>query len=433
MTPAILIGLLIFGIISMTLAGCAHQVIHEMQWHDLEEYCERKRSDVFGKVLDLKDQLALGTLMAQMVAIGIAISSLIFLLLDNRIAANLEFGSLAAIMATSVFSLVVFCSWIPWAVAQVAPTPFLFHTWRLWWVISAVAWPLVVGARFVSKFFSRASGLPFEEDDEEEAIEDEILSIVSEGEHDGHIEKDTADMIEGVMELDDNEVRRIMTPRSRVDSLDINTDWEDMLTYVVESGRTRIPVYEEKFDNVVGILYAKDLLRESLRSEGKRRSLKKLLRTPLVAPESKLLDEMLQEFLSQRSHMAIVKDEYGAFSGVITIEDILEEIVGEIVDETDDEEIEEIRMIDKTTAEVVGTTQIDRLNEKLGLQLPEDDEFATVSGLLVHKLNEIPRRGREYKFDNVEFKVEQSNRRFVEVVTVRILSESEMNGNGHSE
>ena len=89
MTPAILIGLLIFGIISMTLAGCAHQVIHEMQWHDLEEYCERKRSDVFGKVLDLKDQLALGTLMAQMVAIGIAISSLIFLLLDNRIAANL--------------------------------------------------------------------------------------------------------------------------------------------------------------------------------------------------------------------------------------------------------------------------------------------------------------------------------------------------------
>ena len=352
------------------------------------------------------------------------------MLLDVRIAANLNFRSVVAIIATAVFALIVFCSWIPWAIAQVAATPFLFHTWRLWWVISAVAWPLVVGAKVVSAFFSRASGLPLEDDDEEEAIEDEILSIVSEGEHDGHIEKDTADMIEGVMELDDNEVRRIMTPRSRVDSLDINSDWEEMLKYVVESGRTRIPVFEETVDNVLGVLYAKDLLRESLKSEGKRKPLKKLLREPLVAPESKLLDEMLQEFLSQRSHLAIVKDEYGAFSGVITIEDILEEIVGEIVDETDDEEIEEIRMLNKTTAEVVGTTQIQRLNEKMGLQLPEDDEFATVSGLIVHELNEIPRRGREFIFDNVKFNVEQSNRRFVEVVTVTVLSEQELNGNG---
>ena len=115
---------------------------------------------------------------------------------------------------------------------------------------------------------------------------------------------------------------------------------------------------------------------------------------------------------------------------MITIEDILEEIVGEIVDETDHDKIEEIRMLNKSTAEVVGTTQIQRLNEKMGLQLPEDDEFATVSGLIVHELNEIPRRGREFIFDNVKFNVEQSNRRFVEVVTVTVLSEQERNGNG---
>ena len=115
---------------------------------------------------------------------------------------------------------------------------------------------------------------------------------------------------------------------------------------------------------------------------------------------------------------------------MITIEDILEEIVGEIVDETDHDEIEEIRMLNKSTAEVVGTTQIQRLNEKMGLQLPEDDEFATVSGLIVHELNEIPRRGREFIFDNVKFNVEQSNRRFVEVVTVTVLSEQERIGNG---
>ncbi len=417
----------------MTLSACAHQVINEIQWHDLEEYCERKRrKQMFGRILDLRDQMALGTLMFQMIATGIAITCSVLLFLDQRAAIDLDAGSAWAIIGTVVFGLILFCSWIPWAVAQVAATPFLYNTWRIWWVISGLAWPLIVGARVVSAFFFRASGLPMEEDDDEEAIEDEILSIVSEGEHDGHIEPDTADMIEGIMELDDSDVSRVMTPRSRVDSMDIDTGWDEMLHDVVKSGRTRIPVYQDNIDNIVGILYAKDILRESLRSESKRRPLRKLLRNPIIVPETTLLDEMLAKFQSQRVHMAIVQDEYGGVAGVVTIEDILEEIVGEIDDEMDDDDVEDIKMINASNAEVVGTTQIARLNEKMGLHLPEDDEFDTVSGLLMHELNEVPRPGREFVFDNVEFRVEQANRRFIERVHVTVLNEQPENGNSKS-
>ena len=255
-----------------------------------------------------------------------------------------------------------------------------------------------------------------------------IRDRVAEAEHEGHIDEDTRDMIEGVMELDDNDVSQIMTPRSRVDALELETEWDEMLTYVVESGRTRIPVYEETIDNVVGVLYTKDLLRESLRSESKRRTLKKLIREPLEVPESTLLDEMLQQFLDMHVHMAIVKDEYGGVAGVVTIEDVLEEIVGEIVDEADPDEMDDIKKLSNTTAEVSGTTHLNRLNEAMGLTLPEDQEFDTVSGLIMKELNEIPRSGRDLVVDNVLFHVEQANRRCVELVRIEILPES--NGNG---
>ena len=333
-----------------------------------------------------------------------------------------------------VLGLVFFGSLVPWAVSQVSATRFLYNTWRIWWLVSGIAYPFIVGANFVENTLFRASGISDEEQEEleEEAAEDEIMSIVAEAEHEGHIDEDTRDMIEGVMELDDVDVGQVMTPRSRVDALHIDTDWDKMLTYVVESGRTRIPVYEEKVDQVVGILYAKDLLRESLRSDSKRRPLKKLIRAPMEVPDSTLLDEMLQRFLDQHVHMAIVKDEYGGVAGVVTIEDVLEEIVGEIVDEADIEEMDDIRKISSTQAEVTGTTHLNRLNEAMGLRLPEDEEFDTVSGLIMKQLNEIPRAGREVVYDNVSFKVEQSNRRTIELVHVEILPESQRNGNGFS-
>ena len=311
-------------------------------------------------------------------------------LLENSRIDELSIGSLTSIVALVAFGLIVSGSWFPRAVARIGSVQYLYRTWKWWWVVSALAWPLMIGGEFVSKIFARASGQSEEDEDEEEAFEDEILSMVSEAEHDGYLESEARDMIEGVMELDDNDVSSVMTPRSEVDAMELETNWDEMMTCVVKSGRTRIPIFDEKIDNVVGILYAKDLLRESLRSEKKRKPLSKLLREPLTVPETTLLDEMLNQFLHCRTHMAIVQDEYGGMAGVVTIEDVLEEIVGEIVDETDRERTREIEVLNPRQADVSGHVHINRLNEKLGIELPEDDQFDTISGLIMHQLNEIP-------------------------------------------
>ena len=243
-----------------TVSAIAHQVVREVSWHDLEEYCQLKRNDVFGQIFDSRESISLGTLILLMIAVGIAVVSTCYLFFSGQNEVGpVEFWARTALVC---FGLVFFGGLVPWAVSQVSSTQFLYRTWRLWWIVSGIAFPFIVTANFVENTLFRASGISDEEQEEleEEAAEDEIMSIVAEAEHEGHIDEDTRDMIEGVMELDDCDVGQVMTPRSRVDALDIETDWDEMLTYVVESGRTRIPIYEDKFDQVVGILYAKDLL-----------------------------------------------------------------------------------------------------------------------------------------------------------------------------
>jgi CBS domain containing-hemolysin-like protein len=218
--------------------------------------------------------------------------------------------------------------------------------------VSIAFWPLLFCGRLVGTIFERASGTEEENEDEEDAFEEEILSILSEAENDGVVEAERADMIEGVMDLDDHDLTKVMTPRSRIDALDVSSSWEEMLRFAVDSGRTRIPVFEEKIDNILGILFVKDLLKESLRNEKKRRSLRKLLRAPILAPDTTKLDEMLKTFLAGRMHMAVVTDEYGGLAGVVTIEDVIEEIVGEIEDETDNSKPLPFKFIHKNEAEV---------------------------------------------------------------------------------
>lgn len=421
---AVLFWCMIGGVFLTTFSAIASLVLNEIAWHELEEYCkQKKQGKLFGRIFDLREQLTLGAGILQMISTAITAVSMAGWLLQSEKIEELSGWRMTSIIALVAFCLVVCGSWIPWAVARVGAVGFLYRTWRWWFVVSALAWPLMIGGQFVTAILARASGQDEEEEDDEEAFEDEILSMVSEGEHDGFLEADAREMIEGVMELDDNDVASVMTRRSQVDALEEGTDWEEMVRFVVKSGRTRIPVYKQKTDDIVGLLYAKDLLRESLRSESKRKPLRKLLRDPLFVPETTLLDEMLSKFLHVRTHMAIVQDEYGGLAGVITIEDILEEIVGEIVDETDKDMSEEITVLNPNQADVLGTVHIVRLNETLGVELPEDDQFDTVSGLIMHQLNEIPRSGRELTVGRVQFNIQEANRRQIKSVRITVLDE----------
>ncbi len=189
---------------------------------------------------------------------------------------------------------------------------------------------------------------------DEESIEEEIRTIVSEGHREGLLEEEAREMIEGVIELGDAAVSHIMTPRTEIHMVQINTPWEEVVESVIESGHTRTPVYDKNRDDIAGILYSKDLLPELAKSGEPVRTLTELLRKPLFVPETKPVDDLLKLFQKTRTHIAVVLDEYGGVSGLVTIEDVLEEIVGEIDDEYDQQSEIAIRKVGDDICEALG-------------------------------------------------------------------------------
>ncbi len=419
----------LIGLLVAAISATAVQVLHEFARHKLEEYCRRRgKLSWFSLIIDAREEFALGAQTLQMIAIAVCVTSGLTWFFTGRAATDITSLSLFGLIGLWSLALLAANCWVPWGVLRISAPSFLYRTWRLWWLTAQLLKPLMQGVEVVSMLFHRATGQQEIEEDEEEAFEDEIRSMVSEGESDGLLDADARDMIEGVIELDDSTVSKVMTPRSKVDALDANANWNEMLSFVVEVGRTRIPVYQHSFkrhEDILGILFAKDLLGEFAKPQNQRMSIRQLVRRPLVVPTSTLLDEMLQRFLDQRNHMAIVVDEYGAVAGVITIEDILEEIVGEIVDETDVVEPSEINRINDRIFEVDGTVSVADLNQEFGLNLPNGEDFETVSGLVMSTLGRIPKPGQALTIGDVQIDVQQASRRVIERVKVTLLEPHE--------
>ncbi len=260
-----------------------------------------------------------------------------------------------------------------------------------------------------------------EEPTEEEAFEDEIRAIVAEGQHDGFLEADAREMIEGVIELDDTDVADIMTSRSEMDAMPVDLSWDETLAFITKVGRTRIPAYDTNLDDIVGILYVKDLFVELRKPPEKRQELRAILRECWKVPLRQRLDELLKNFLQTRNHLAIVVDEYEGVAGLVTIEDVLEEIVGEIVDESDKEEPAEIPSLSENSAEVPGRAYLHELNEQLGCDLPEDMDFDTIGGFLMHQLGRVPKEGDSLSWNGLRFHVLRANRRRVKLVRIETL------------
>lgn len=193
---------------------------------------------------------------------------------------------------------------------------------------------------------------------------DELVELIRDSEQNDLIDPDTRDMLEGVMDISDQRVRDIMIPRSQIVTLKRNQTLDECLDVIIDSAHSRFPVISEDKDHIEGILMAKDLL-PFMRTDAPPFSIDKVLRQAVVVPESKRVDRMLKEFRSQRYHMAIVIDEFGGVSGLVTIEDILELIVGEIEDEYDEEEDVDIRSLSRHTYTVRALTQIEDFNEPL--------------------------------------------------------------------
>jgi CBS domain containing-hemolysin-like protein len=208
-------------------------------------------------------------------------------------------------------------------------------------------------------------------------------------------------MMKGIVELDELTVREVMIPRIDVDFLNCELTLDEFYQTINKNGYSRYPVYEDNYDNVIGVLYAKDLLKKGIRESF---NVKELMRKAYFVPESKHLDDLLRDFKKRKVHIAIAVDEYGGVAGIVCLEDILEVIVGEIQDEFDEDEEEEIRKVGENKYLVDARCSIEDFNEELHLNLNEDD-FETLGGFVFELFGRIPLNGEKVIFDNHVFKV----------------------------
>lgn len=227
------------------------------------------------------------------------------------------------------------------------------------------------------------------------------------------------DMIRGIIKLPVLNARDIMIPRVDVFAIDSETELKPLVKTMCKAGHSRVPVYKETIDNIVGILYVKDLLRLLIEHSRKKFQLKKILHEPYFVPETMRLDELLVEFKLRKLHIAVVVDEYGGFSGIVTLEDILEEIVGEINDEFDSIELPEIEKIGRNTYEIDSRMPVAEFNEQLGLSISQDG-FDTVGGYVFDLFGKIPEQGESVRDGNVLFTIKEINGTIINRITVTI-------------
>ncbi len=254
----------------------------------------------------------------------------------------------------------------------------------------------------------------------------ELLEILRDASKRFLVDSDALSMIEGVFQVADMHVRDIMIPRAQMVVVEADDPFEEMLATVIESGHSRFPMIGENKDEIMGVLLAKDLLRFSTANGDEYPEVRALAREAVFTPESKRLNVLLNEFRTNRNHMAIVVDEYGGIAGLITIEDVLEEIVGEIDDEHDTEEDANIRRNGEGIYTVRALTPIDEFNEWFGASF-SDDEYDTVGGLVMHQAGHMPRPGESVTVDDREFKVLSGDSRRIHLLQI---SESGKLGTG---
>jgi CBS domain containing-hemolysin-like protein len=304
--------------------------------------------------------------------------------------------------AFAAILLWVFTSVISAAVARYASAGLLAGTLPALRVLDITLRPLTVPAELVDEAVKRLVGANLVEDEAEE----DLLRSIEDTERQGGIDASSAQMMENVVEFSDTLVASIMTPRTEIEGLEYTDDLAAIRSFIHEEGHSRVPVYEESLDHVVGVLYVKDLVRW-IGADARDFKLRPLLRQPIRVPETKRVSDLLREFQRGKVHMAIVVDEYGGTAGLVTIEDVLEEIVGEIRDEHDTPEAgdQPLRETAGGMVEAEGRCPIADVNARLELRLPEDEGFDTIAGFVLSVLGRVPETGATFESHGVRVRV----------------------------
>jgi putative hemolysin len=336
-------------------------------------------------------------------------------------------GGTALVVVTIILALftIIFAELIPKSIALASPERFALFLARPIDLIARALGPLVTVMSGITRWVTRSIGVDM---NQEAAISaDELRLIVERGGEQGVLEAEEEQMINAVIELGDRRVHEVMVPRVAIAAVESDATLEEAIDLVVEVGHSRIPVYHDTIDEIVGILYAKDLLPYLKNDAGPRPPLRKLLRPPVLVPESMTVDDLLHEFQRRKVHIAVGLDEFGGTAGLVSIEDLLEEIVGEIQDEYDVEEPMVVRLSDHE-ARVDGRADVDEILElfDLDLKLEDAEEYDTVGGLVYHRIGGVPAPGDSVDVDGLRLTVESTDgRRVGKVLVTRQLKGDE--------
>lgn len=332
-----------------------------------------------------------------------------------------EQASIVVITVILSYFTLVFGELVPKRIALQNAEKIAMATVGIVSVISTIFKPFVLFLSFSTNLFARLVGIHSETLEEDVSLE-EIRSIIEVGREKGVINETERDMLDGIFEFDNRLAREIMTPRTEVEMIEVTEPINNVVSKITNGNYSRIPFYLDEVDNVVGILYIKDLFRQLI-NKGKAGNIEDLLRKPYFAPENKYIDDLFKEMQVANAQMAILLDEYGGFSGIVTIEDILEEIVGNLYDEHDVFD-EYINKVTDNIFLIDALVSVDDFNDALGFEI-ETDNADSIGGYVIERLGRVPKKGDSIFYDGHEFKVQQMSGRRIKVLKL-IMDQGKM-------
>ena len=407
--------------VQMSLRGASRGRVKELA-------ARRGRSQRLASILDdLNGHARAASLPRLLFTVATVIAALIWTTgfgADSRV--TLTGLALSAAIAGAL--LLVFGVVVPMSVADHAGDALIVRVAGLIRGLFILTVPIVRGLGVIDEIVRRLAGA--ENGSPEEELERELLSVVSDAEQEGDLTDAERHMIRAVVDFRTRTVDEVMTPRTEIEGLERTDDLRAIRVFIDEAGHSRIPVYEGDLDHILGVLYAKDLLRY-LGEDSTGFEIERALRPALFVPETKPIGEMLLEFQREKVHLAIVLDEYGGTAGLVTIEDLLEEIVGEIQDEfePEDDAPPDIDVsLDQRTVEVDARAHVTDVNnrlETLGVALPESDDYDTIAGLVTTELGRLPEEGEAFRKNGFLVTVLAAEPTRVTRVRIAFLTESE--------
>ncbi|MBP7051457.1 MAG: HlyC/CorC family transporter [Phycisphaerae bacterium] len=380
-----------------------------------------EQPELVEKVAQNADRLILACAFYRLVFNMGALLLMVALMQALRKELTLAVYAIAFVASLAIFS--VFSLAIPYAWAKYAGEKLISRTYWILLVCAAVAAPILYILQLYDGFVRRLAGVPeATPEDQQDQMQEEFLEDLEQRRMEGAVDEEEQEMIENVLEFRERTAAEIMTPRTDLIAVDVHADLATVLDRIRQAGHSRIPVYEGTIDNVVGLIYAKDLLSE-IGKPPEQFSPRARMREAYFVPETKPLRALLHEFQEQKLHMAVVLDEYGGTAGIVTLEDIIEELVGDIADEYDEARQESVKKIDENTIEVDARTYVEDLNDRYELDLPEDEDYDTVGGFVFSRLGYVPKAGEDFDYEKLRFTIASAEPRRVKRVRIQRLTE----------